>query len=125
MSEGKIDNINFFEEEMDNMNWFEEEEDVLSFSCKVDHISSLLFQTCHVLHNNGRSINNIHDIVSEITKYNKDINIFCEKTKNFCSIAIVFFRNGDYSKDFLDLILKLKKELIKYERINFVKILPL
>jgi hypothetical protein len=113
------------EEKIDNMTWFEEENDVLSFSCKINNISSLLFQICDVFQDAGEYINNVHDIISDIISYNKDINIFCERRNNYCFIAIVFFRNGDYPKDFLDLILELKNELLKYERISFVKILPI
>ena len=114
------------EERAENtMNWFEENKDVLSFTCKFNHLSSLLFRFCHVLKDGGKHFNNIHDIVSKLVEYNKDINFFSEEENNYCFIAIVFFRNGDYTKDFLNLILDLKNELLSYEKINFVKIIPI
>lgn len=109
----------------ENMISFEQKEGVLSFSCKVDHISSLLFQVLDVFQDRGEHFNNIHYLVSSLTRYNKDINIYCEKKHHSCSIVIVFFRNGNYPKNFLKLILKLKDELLSYERIEFVKIIPI
>ncbi len=109
----------------ENMVLFEKEVDVFKFSCKFNCISSLLFQVQDVFQNRGRHFNNIQEIVYDLVKYNKDINIYCEKEAFCCHMAIVFFRNGDYSKEFLELILKLKNELLFYERIKSVKIIPI
>ncbi len=108
---------------LENRSWFEEKNDVLNFSCKVEHISSLLFQICDALEGNGQFLNNVHNIVSEIAEYNKDIRIFCEKNDYCCSIVIVLSEKEDYTKKNLDLILKLKDDLLKYEIIKFIKII--
>ncbi|MCF7795661.1 hypothetical protein K9M42_01050, partial [Patescibacteria group bacterium] len=73
----------------------------------------------------GDYFNAIHDVVCELSKHNKDINIYCKKEGYHASIIIVFFRNGNYTKDFLGLILKLKDKLLLYEDIKVVKILPI
>lgn len=108
----------------DLLSEFKNNEDVL-VSCKIDDIVTFLLESRVIYNVDPWRERNIITISNKLSKYEKDISLF-SKIKNLrASLMIVFSGQDDYTKEFLQLIMELKKELSLYRNVIDIKILLL